>query len=97
MCVYMHVLEWNFLIWSGLPDPADENIPAVKKIGNAWSFPTMTFIWKHKHIFNLSKKPKQFWWQAKSNRNHRQLLNSVKYKPFKINVSMTHNLWSYSL
>lgn len=56
VCVYMYVLEWNFLFRSGLPDPASENIPAVKKIGKAWFFFHNDICFENTNIFSIWAK-----------------------------------------
>lgn len=54
--VYMYMLEWHFLFRSGLPDPASENIPAVKKICNAWFFSHNDICFENKNIFSIWAK-----------------------------------------
>lgn len=67
MCVsvYMYVLEWNFLFWSGLPDPANENIPAVKK---NWQ----CLVFSHNNICFESTNILSIWAKNQNNSDGKQ-------------------------
>ena len=60
VCVYMHVLEWHFLFWSGLPDTQQvkSNITAMKNIGNAWFFAHNDICFDNTNIFSIWAKTK---------------------------------------
>lgn len=68
----MHVLEWHFLFWSGLPHTQEvkSNITAMKNIGNAWFFSHNDICFDNINIFSIWAKT-----QNNSDGNQNVILN----------------------